>query len=377
MSSAQRGMSNNTKIRVLGAGCAKPPQKEKHMNYQEYEILFQIEAHKAGKTDDYITKCLQYAKPLLDKGLPVIYDSEHLSMLVGYKRTYIKHAVTYMDYYYWDYKIPKKSGGLRTIKEPMPNLKDIQLWILHNILYKISFHPYAKAYVPHKSIRDNVRFHTKKKVVLTLDIHDFFGNVPQNAVRKMFQNMGYAEWVADLLAKLTCLKGCLPQGAPTSPALSNMYMYDVDEELKKYCLEHKIMYTRYADDMTFSGDFDIQPLLEKVKNLLLELGLCLNEKKTHIMYNNQRQIVTGCIVNQRTHIPTEQLKKIRQEMYFIKKFGLENHLNKINCEKRNYIKHLYGRINYALLVQPGNQELKEYKKYLRINYEEKVIGFEE
>ena len=124
-------MSNNTKITVLGAGGAKPPQKERDMNYQEYEILFKIEARKAGKTDDYINRCLRYAKPLFDNGLPVIYDSEHLSLLVGYKRSYIKHAVTYMEYYYWDYKIPKKSGGMRIIKEPMPNLKDIQLWILH------------------------------------------------------------------------------------------------------------------------------------------------------------------------------------------------------------------------------------------------------
>lgn len=339
------------------------------MNYQEYEILFTIKAREVKKDDEYIQRCLSYAKPLFERNLPVIFDSDHFSMQVGYTRQYIKHAVEYIDYYYWDYKIKKKNGQIRIIKEPFPNLKDIQLWILHNILYKFTFHPYAKAYVPKKNIRDNVRFHTKKKKVLTLDIHDFFSSVKIGSIKAIFLNFGYADWVSDLLAKLCCLNRCLPQGAPTSPALSNIFLYDFDEKLKAFCLDRHIMYTRYADDMTFSGDFDDNELIQFVKLQLGDLGLSLNEDKTHLMLNTQRQLVTGCIVNQRTHLPSEQLRDIRQEIYYIKKFGLESHKAHEGISRLNYIKHLYGRINYALVLQPGNKEMKEYKKYLWCNFE--------
>lgn len=353
------------------------PQKTlRLMDYDEYEILFTLKAKKANKSEEYIKKNLAYAKNLMDQGLPVIYDSEHFSMLVGYAQKYIKHAVMYMSYYYWDYKVPKKNGGLRVIKEPMPNLKDIQKWILHNILYKRKYHPYAKAYIPEKCIRDNVRFHTKRKIVMTLDIHDFFGSINDDDVFQIFKNMGYSDWTADLLAKLTCLNNALPQGAPSSPALSNLYMYDFDQKMMNYCLRHHIFYTRYADDMTFSGDFNTEELKGIVVSLLKPMHLSLNEDKSKVMTANQRQIVTGTVVNHKTHLPTEQLKKIRQEVYYIKKFGLAQHMANTLCQKKNYIKHLYGRINYALLIQPGNKEMREYKKYLYENYHEKLMEFE-
>lgn len=346
------------------------------MDYNDYAALFSIKARQHFKSEEYINRHLAYAKRLMDVDLPVIYDSDHLSMLVGYTQGYIKHAVRYMPSYYWEYRIPKKTGGLRIIKEPMPNLKDIQNWILHNILYKIKTHPYAKAYVPKKNIKENVRFHTKHKLVVAFDIHDFFGSITSDDVFEIFHKMGYEHWVADLLAKLCCLDDALPQGAPTSPALSNIYMYDFDEEMMKFCLERHIFYTRYADDMTFSGEFDVEELKRKVLSLLESKHLLLNAKKTRVMNENQRQIVTGLVVNQRIHLPTEQLKKIRQEIYFIKKFGLVQHLRNMNCTKKNYIKHLYGRINYALLIQPSNKEMREYKKYLKENFEDKLMGFE-
>ena len=360
----------------MGAGSASPPKKTPPMDYNDYAVLFSIKARQNFKSEKYINEHLAYAKKLMDVGLPVIYDSEHLSMLVGYTQGYIKHAVRYMPSYYWEYRIPKKSGGLRVIMEPMPNLKDIQTWILHHVLYKIKTHPYAKAYVPMKSIKDNVRFHTKHELVVTFDIHDFFGSITLDDVFEIFHKMGYEHWVADLLAKLCCLRGILPQGAPTSPALSNIYMYDFDEDMMKFCLERHIFYTRYADDMTFSGDFDVDELKGKLLELLKRKHLVLNDRKTRVMTRNQRQVVTGCIVNQRIHLPPEQLKRIRQEVYYIKKFGLLQHLKNINCSKNNYVKHLYGRINYALLLQPSNKEMKEYKQYIRDNFKNYLEGFE-
>jgi RNA-directed DNA polymerase len=128
-------MSIRYTTRYTGAGSARPPKQDNQsfMDYNDYADLFRITARQHFKSDEYISKHLAYAKRLMENDLPVIYDSEHLSMLVGYTQGYIKHAVRYMTSYYWEYRIPKKTGGLRIIKEPMPNSKDIQLWILHNI----------------------------------------------------------------------------------------------------------------------------------------------------------------------------------------------------------------------------------------------------
>jgi RNA-directed DNA polymerase len=334
------------------------------MNYEDYKDRFRRQALYEGKTEEYIESCLNYAKTILDFGLPVIYDSKHLSKLVGYKQEYLKRAVKYPEAFYWRYNIKKKSGGTREIREPMPILKDIQLWILNHILNRVVCHPYAKAYVRGKNIRHNIRFHTKQEWVLTMDIHDFFGSITQTSVTDIFRGLGYSDWVADLLAKLCCLNGKLPQGAPISPSLSNIYMHDFDDEMKNFCREYHVMYTRYADDLTFSGSFDAEKIKSKVRELLSARRLLVNEAKTHLMHKSQRQIVTGCVVNQRTRLPQSELKWIRQVVFYIKKYGFESHLRHINEKRKNYFSYLYGKVNYALMVQPGNKEMQEYKKFL-------------
>lgn len=346
------------------------------MTYREYEIIFSQELTRKELTSgmlfpqDYKNDCLLYAKMLFEKGVPLIYDIEHFSMLVGYTTKYIKKAIHFPNSYYWTYKIPKKNGTYRYIMEPMPNLKDIQLWILNHILYSQTFHPYAKAYVPHKTIRDNIKFHTKHDIVVTLDIHDFFSSIKREKIQQVFESLGYTRVLSNMFSKLCCINESLPQGAPTSPALSNMYMWDFDNIVKSYCGEKKIWYTRYADDMTFSGTFDKDELIDFVKEKLILFDLKINAEKTRVMNKNQRQVVTGCVVNQKTHLPKEDLKKIRQVVYYLKKFGLDNHLQYIKESRRHYLNYWYGKITYALLVQPGNKEMKEYKKFFKENYRE-------
>lgn len=202
---------------------------------------------------------LSYAKRLFDQNLPIIYDQRHLSLLIGLDYRYLIAISNCQKAYYKQYQIPKRTGGYRTIMEPLPGLKLAQEWILHNILYKVldkTVYKTAKAYIPGMNIRENVKFHRNKDVLMCIDIVDFFGTIRFQSVLKIFQELGYTKSVAVLLANLCTLNQALPQGAPTSPMLSNMVFHDIDKSIFQFCRLQRIMYSRYADGMTFSGNFE-------------------------------------------------------------------------------------------------------------------------
>ncbi|MGE5411314.1 MAG: reverse transcriptase family protein, partial [Clostridiales bacterium] len=268
------------------------------------------------------------------------------------------------DYFYRIFYIKKKNGRERQIKEPLTSLKEIQHWILNEILYKVPTSRFSKAYTPNKNLIENIRFHRGQEVVINFDIKDFFPSIKEEYIYNIFKEFGYCTRVSLILAKLCCVGGVLPQGAPTSPYLSNIYLKSLDKNLSIYCIKNKIRYTRYADDMTFSGNMNINDLFEVVKIEVLKKRLVINSEKTKIMTKHIRQVVTGVVVNCKLQLPIEKRKQIRQAIYFIRKYGLESHLQKLNCSKANYIKHLMGKVNYALFINPNDQEIKLYKEFL-------------
>lgn len=341
------------------------------MKKEEYLYNFAEEARYKGKDEQYIEKWKEYASNLLDKGLPVIYDQHHFCLLVGYEECYVYSVSNSPKLFYHNYKIPKKSGGYRQISEPYPSLKEIQRWILDNILSKVEVSVYAKAYVSGKSIRDNVRFHRKQDVLLSLDVKDFFESISPSLVYKVFENMGYASDVTTMLTKLCCFNGGLPQGSPTSPAISNIIMKDFDVWIGSFVTKKGIRYTRYADDLTFSGRFKPKEVISRVKKGLYQLGFKLNKEKTRIRRSHQRQMVTGVVVNEKLQLPKETRRYIRQEMYYIKKFGIQSHMEHREIQQRNYVEHLRGKIQFGLFVNRYDEELKgyiEYLDWLKANY---------
>lgn len=217
------------------------------MDWEEYKSDFIKIAKKNNKNEKYCDKWLTYAKKLYDKHLPIIYNQEHLCLLLGYKKIYIYSVSNSPGDFYRHYQIAKKNGGFRQISEPLPSLKEIQRWILDNILINIETSAYAKAYIKKKSIKDNARFHKKQKIVLSLDIKNFFNSISSDKIFDVFWKLGYKDDVAVMLTNLCCLNGSLPQGAPTSPMLSNIVLKDFDDEIASYTLERKIRYTRYAE----------------------------------------------------------------------------------------------------------------------------------
>ncbi|MAP55129.1 MAG: reverse transcriptase [Altibacter sp.] len=332
--------------------------------FDKYKKQFVTKARKNGFSEDNINKCLDYSKPLITKDLPVIYNTTHLSQLVGYNLIYLRRAARFTKYFYRSFKVLKNDKTYRTISEPLPSLKEIQIWILKEILYKNKVSKYAKGYVPKRSIKDHVRYHTKESKVLTLDIKNFFDSIKIDYTLKMFIQMGYSKSVSNLLTQLCYLEKGLPQGAPTSPYITNVLLYEFDESIAKYCRQKELKYTRYADDLAFSGQIKKTELIKLVRSELRKIGLKLNNDKIILMKRNQRQTISGIVVNDKTQVPKYKRNSIRNEMFYIKKFGLNNHQKRTNQTRDNYLKHLIGKINYILMLNPKDKEFLDYKKYL-------------
>lgn len=353
------------------------------MNFPAYVSDFSAAALKSGMLEEQITSMLGYAEHLNNQGLPIIYDQIHLSLLVGYEYGFLIAASNEATLFYKHYEVPKRNGGKRAIDEPLPSLKEIQSWILSEILVPASramVSPVAKAFMPGKSLRENARFHRCRKRVVALDITDFFPNIGFGAVYGIFQRMGYNKSVCVMLARLCTLRGKLPQGAPTSPMLSNLFFKDSDQKIFHYCRKRNIQYTRYADDLVFSGnELSPQHLISYVKMLLASKKLTLNEKKTKVMGRGMRQSVTGVVVNDKIQVPREYRDKIRQEIYYCVKFGESSHWEHIKEElpkwivsPQLYLRHLLGKVNFVLQVNPKDKVFLEYREMLRERISEKM-----
>lgn len=272
-------------------------------------------------------------------------------------------------------KIKKNKGKLRTIYSPHPLLKSIQRKILHQILNNKTISTYAKAYHPRIGLRDNAIPHLCQKRILKLDIKDFFDHIQFiNVYESCFSLAYFPKPVGMILTQLCTYHGYLPQGAPTSAYISNLVMKDFDEEIGNWCLQRNISYTRYSDDMTFSGDFIPSDVIKKVKHHLYPLNLEINYEKIHVINHSQQQNVTGIVVNEKIQVPRLYRRKIRQDMYYIETYGLQSHLEKIGYQKSSetYINQIYGQVLYVLQINAQDEEfqayqnkLKEYKKLIQ------------
>lgn len=270
--------------------------------------------------------------------------------------------------HYHKAKLPKKSGGYRNLSVPDEVLKSIQRRIADVLLIHMPVSRYAKAYQFGSSTLRNAKHHVGKQVVLKLDILHFFDSIRYSTVKdKVFPAEIYAEPLRILLTMLCYHKDTLPQGAPSSPAITNIILYELDEQIGQWCRERGIAYTRYCDDMTFSGDFEPAEVIQFVRLELKKTGFLLNEQKTRIQRPGQQQTVTGIVVNEKLRIPADYRRKLRQKLYYCRKFGIQEHLQKIGLEipGETYRMQLLGKVNYVLQVQPEDRDLLDAKKWLQ------------
>jgi RNA-directed DNA polymerase len=291
---------------------------------------------------------------------------------------------------YAEFSIQKKSGGTRTISAPATALKILQRK-LSQVLYCIYDHKKpVHGFVVTRSIVTNAKQHLHRRFVLNIDLQDFFGSIHFGRVKGIFTSPPYkcSEEVAIFLAQICCHDGKLPQGAPTSPIVSNMICVRMDKELRDLAFEFKCTYTRYADDITFSTNLSNFPeaiasihpehpeiivLGERLLSLIQSNGFQINDRKIRLQHKSKHQEVTGLTVNQFPNVKRSYVREISSMLHAWDKFGLES-AQKRYMEKRSkelqipeskvppLRKVLRGKINFLGMVKGKDDNI--YRKYL-------------
>ena len=307
---------------------------------------------------------------------------------------------------YSSFVIKKKNGDDRTINAPNKSLKFVQrklarlfverqkqFFLEKNIKNNIS-HAFLKG----KGIKTNAVPHRNKKYVLNLDLENFFGMINFGRVQGFFKKNTYFKLpeIATIIAQLTCYKGSLPQGAPTSPIISNLICQILDQRILALCKKFRLTYTRYADDLTFSTNDNnfkkkYNEFLEELESIINHSGFKINSKKTHFQEYNGRQLVTGLSVNKKINVKKEFYKKTRSMAHTLYKTGkftingaegtinqLEGRFSFINdlVKYNNRLEEL-NSLNYNSIVHKKNLLYTEERKYKNNNDKNPVIDWEQ
>jgi len=265
-------------------------------------------------------------------------------------------------------KIPKKNGKFRTIEAPDVCLKHVQRMILDKLLPQ-SVGEIATAFEPGKGLLDNVVQHAGNPVVLALDLKDFFPSLRLHRIVRVLRELDFPRASAVLLAKLCTLNGHLPQGAPTSPHLANLAMHAFDDRLYLLCGQKNLAVTRYADDITISGNIDrhcAESLIASCRVMLKEIGLRINYRKLRILRQNARQEVTGVVVNEKPSVPRHIRRELRKKMYYLRRYGVVGY-EPVTLEA---LRSLLGSVMFVNYVDPDNFEFRQYAEELKIRIKE-------
>lgn len=338
-----------------------------------WESLFKERAVENNHTEDYMVACFEYAGNLHQRNLPVIFDFVHLAMYFKCSSEVLKGVVANVERHYDEYKIRKKAGGDRPIEAPDYMLKDIQRWIYLNILCKdTSIKDCVHGFIPKSMNKDKVRGvltnaapHAGHDWLINIDLKNFFHTVKLDKVKDYFSSLGYEDEVVKTLTALCTYKSRLPQGAPTSPMLSNIIASTMDVMMLKYCNKRGIVYTRYADDLTFSANSDVEvPPIEDIYKIVYLNGFKVNRMKTKVRYKGCRQEVTGLTVTNGVHVSQRFKKEILRELHFCKKFGIYEHYKHLNTTKGLYKEWLRGKIMFVRQIDPacGNKMLEQFNE---------------
>jgi hypothetical protein len=294
-------------------------------------------------------------------------------------RTTFDDVMSNKSNYYFSYPIRKRSGKKRYLDAPHGILKDWQNKILYNVLYRYGAHPIAYGFAKGKNPVLAAQQHVGKDILVALDIKDFFSSIKEEQLIQLFYRLHYNTknstiWGPDKagythirrkeieqnnqdLIKILTYKGMLPQGAPTSPAVSNLYMLAPDKMLSRLAKIHDATITRYADDIVFSANNEPKlpdKIIPVVKNILNRYDLYANPRKTHVNRKNKRMRVVGIVVNEKTNIPRESWRRFRAKLHNLKTLNTP-----ITQEEAQKIR---GQIEWIKTVNPprGEQFLKEY-----------------
>ncbi len=338
---------------------------------QACEILYLGEGVSAG---------LNEARSDVDKlaraALPALDDAQDLARAMGLTLQELRflafdRRVSRITHYR-RFALPKKTGGERIISAPMPRLKRAQYWVLDKLLAHAPIHPAAHGFLRGRSIVSNAAPHVGQAVVINLDLKDFFPSIGMPRIRGVFTQLGYSKQVATTLA-LLCTEAAteevsvdgetfhvahgprvLPQGAPSSPALTNLLCRRLDARLQGAAAKLGFVYTRYADDLTFSGGEATRKLagklLWRVKQIVIDEGFTPHPDKQHVMRDSQRQSVTGIVVNRKPSLERDTLRRFRATLFQVERDGPDGKAWNGNT---NVLAALEGYANFVRMVDPA------------------------
>ncbi|MGB0696267.1 MAG: reverse transcriptase family protein [Rhodospirillaceae bacterium] len=354
---------------------------------------YKTDGKKAGRSDELLEKAIVQSEMLLnaEHHLPSILTLNHLSERSGISRSTIRGFVNRTDHdAYESFSVRKRSGGRRFIRVPSPQLMQLQRWVNEHILAPLPVHPASHAFTKGSSIYKCAAKHCGAQWLVKVDVMDFFESISEIQVFRVFKNLGYQPLVAFELARICTIRsvsrsprtlykqwkvnkpnlqildynspllGYVPQGAPTSPLLSNLIMRDADRKLAEIAKTKGLTYTRYSDDLSFSTrkknftrDMAKQTIYDVYK-VLSELGLRPQYRKTTIVPPGSKKIILGLNVDgSEPRLQKHYKDRIRQHLYYLEKFGPSIHATERGFDSIWGLKsHLQGMIDYANMIEP-------------------------
>jgi len=387
---------------VLGTSRALRPRFTIKVTIMWSSRRYLTEGKRLGRDAEVLAAAVAQIRRLKSRNpsVPAILSLAHLAKLSGVTypilEAYVTRSVTEP---YRRFNIKKRSGGYRRISTPELALCKVQTWIAQTVLRHIPVHPASHAFAPGNSTVECAAVHCEARWLVKMDIADFFGSVTEIQAFRAFLSLGYNRLISLEMARLCtdavpksakydlkswksrkkeykisryqqAIFGRLPQGAPTSPMLSNLIMRGIDARISYIAKTHGLRYTRYSDDMTFSTKDDYSrdkatKLISEISAILKKNGLFLNRKKTTVVPPGAKKIVLGLLVDRSYPNLTREFKdNLKQHINFLEKFGIANHIARREFDSvGGAYRYLLGVINYANMVDP------EYAKKIKLRFD--------
>lgn len=296
-------------------------------------------------------------------------DKPALMAWLGLSQPELNKIRWYSRRMYHHFNIAKRSGSTRQITAPDKRLKYLQRKILPLLdqLYRVR-HP-VHGFVSGKSVKTNAESHLRRRYLLNIDIKNFFSTITQNRVVGLLESIGVSSEVAEVIGDVCCMDGRLPQGAPTSPVISNMVCFRLDRELMAFAKKARCIYTRYADDISLSshqpmsivfdgivpsaGNLPRESLGAEIKNIFAKNGFELNEAKCHYADKHSRKRVTGITTNEILNVDRRYVRNLRSILYSVEKDGLASAQSKFSALgfSGDLWLHLRGKLEWIRIIK--------------------------
>ena len=361
-----------------------------------HPVLYKNKGKKDGIPDDILNNALAVAEKINPR-MPIILSLKHLAYITDIEYRTLRAFIERIGTPYRNFAIRKRSGGFRLISVPCLRLLQVQRWIDKFILRNLDKSNYSFAYESGRKIKDCASLHLGCKWLIKIDLRDFFQSLSEIQVYQVFKKQGYSELISLELARLCTITyrissgkyrnkywishikkykfysekriGNLPQGAPTSPRLSNAILFDFDKEVASIANELNLVYTRYADDIalsTINNDFSRESamrLIRKIFNILPKYGLKPNHQKIQIIPPRSRKIVLGLLVDsEKVHLPKDFKNNLECHLFYSSK-------NPVNHAVKRNFRSVFGLKNYitGLLAYTKSIDPEYYQKLAKKN----------